>query len=159
MAVYQTYVNAMNDKIRKQININNPFVFKHISNLKVRACGGRTGQRTHQEAAGERGPAFLLAASSPTSCLFPSGHQSSEWTRNLAAGVLVATAPVPVPCHCLLSLTNSDLFVAEITSPDEKNSLCYVCSYSNPIIFLMISIINSICEYLHVYFSRALNKI
>lgn len=35
MAVYQTYVNAMNDKIRKQININNPFVFKHISNLKV----------------------------------------------------------------------------------------------------------------------------
>lgn len=36
MAVYQTYVNAMNDKIRKQININNPFVFKHISNLKVR---------------------------------------------------------------------------------------------------------------------------
>ena len=39
MAVYQTYVNAMNDKIRKQININNPFVFKHISNLKVSACG------------------------------------------------------------------------------------------------------------------------
>lgn len=36
MAVYQTYVNAMNDKIRKAININNPFVFKHISNLKVR---------------------------------------------------------------------------------------------------------------------------
>lgn len=40
MAVYQTYVNAMNDKIRKQININNPFVFKHISNLKVSAEGG-----------------------------------------------------------------------------------------------------------------------
>ncbi|KAK6490086.1 cleavage and polyadenylation specificity factor subunit 3-like [Huso huso] len=34
MAVYQTYVHAMNDKIRKAININNPFVFKHISNLK-----------------------------------------------------------------------------------------------------------------------------
>ncbi|KAK5886352.1 hypothetical protein CesoFtcFv8_017392 [Champsocephalus esox] len=34
MAVYQTYVNTMNDKIRKAININNPFVFKHISNLK-----------------------------------------------------------------------------------------------------------------------------
>jgi len=34
MAVYQTYINAMNDKIRKQIGINNPFVFKHISNLK-----------------------------------------------------------------------------------------------------------------------------
>ena len=34
MAVFQTYVNAMNDKIRRQISINNPFVFKHISNLK-----------------------------------------------------------------------------------------------------------------------------
>jgi cleavage and polyadenylation specificity factor subunit 3 len=35
MAVYQTYINAMNEKIRKQIGINNPFIFKHISNLKV----------------------------------------------------------------------------------------------------------------------------
>lgn len=34
MAVYQTYVNAMNDKIRRQIAINNPFIFRHISNLK-----------------------------------------------------------------------------------------------------------------------------
>ncbi|GAB6026543.1 Cleavage and polyadenylation specificity factor subunit 3 [Chamberlinius hualienensis] len=34
MSVYQTYVNAMNDKIKRQISINNPFVFKHISNLK-----------------------------------------------------------------------------------------------------------------------------
>lgn len=35
MSVYQTYINAMNEKIRRQINISNPFVFKHISNLKV----------------------------------------------------------------------------------------------------------------------------
>lgn len=34
MAVYQTYVNAMNDRIKRQIAINNPFVFRHISNLK-----------------------------------------------------------------------------------------------------------------------------
>ncbi|XP_066245733.1 cleavage and polyadenylation specificity factor 73 [Euwallacea similis] len=34
MAVYQTYINAMNDKIKRQIAINNPFIFKHISNLK-----------------------------------------------------------------------------------------------------------------------------
>lgn len=34
MAVYQTYINAMNEKIRRQIAVNNPFVFKHISNLK-----------------------------------------------------------------------------------------------------------------------------
>ncbi|XP_078481154.1 cleavage and polyadenylation specificity factor subunit 3 [Ciona intestinalis] len=34
MAVYQTYSNAMNQKIQKQLNISNPFQFKHISNLK-----------------------------------------------------------------------------------------------------------------------------
>lgn len=34
MAVYQTYTNMMNEKIRKQIKENNPFHFKHISNLK-----------------------------------------------------------------------------------------------------------------------------
>lgn len=49
MAVYQTYINAMNDKIRKAININNPFVFKHISNLKVRerSWGSRPPTHTH----------------------------------------------------------------------------------------------------------------
>ena len=36
MSVYQTYINAMNEKIRKQITVSNPFVFRHISNLKVR---------------------------------------------------------------------------------------------------------------------------
>ena len=41
MSVYQTYINAMNDKIKRQINVSNPFVFKHISNLKV--CFGRVG--------------------------------------------------------------------------------------------------------------------
>ena len=35
MAVYQTFVNAMNERIRRAIAVNNPFVFKHISNLKV----------------------------------------------------------------------------------------------------------------------------
>ena len=34
-AVYQTYIGAMNESIRRQIAISNPFVFKHISNLKV----------------------------------------------------------------------------------------------------------------------------
>jgi len=34
MAVYQTFVNSMNERIRRQIAVNNPFVFKHISNLK-----------------------------------------------------------------------------------------------------------------------------
>lgn len=34
MAVYQTYVNMMNERIRKQFSHSNPFVFKHISNLR-----------------------------------------------------------------------------------------------------------------------------
>lgn len=37
MAVYQTYINAMNNRIKRQIAINNPFVFKHISNLKSKS--------------------------------------------------------------------------------------------------------------------------
>lgn len=35
MAVYQTFVSGMNQKIQRQIAVNNPFVFKHVSNLKV----------------------------------------------------------------------------------------------------------------------------
>lgn len=34
LRVYQTYINMMNDRIRKQITISNPFQFQHISNLK-----------------------------------------------------------------------------------------------------------------------------
>ncbi|KMT00839.1 hypothetical protein BVRB_9g221140 [Beta vulgaris subsp. vulgaris] len=34
MAVYQTYINAMNDRIRNQFANSNPFDFKHISPLK-----------------------------------------------------------------------------------------------------------------------------
>lgn len=34
MAVYQTYVNMMNDRIRRQIALSNPFIFKHVSNLR-----------------------------------------------------------------------------------------------------------------------------
>jgi cleavage and polyadenylation specificity factor subunit 3 len=34
MTVYQTYINMMNDKIRQQVAVSNPFIFKHISNLK-----------------------------------------------------------------------------------------------------------------------------
>lgn len=34
LAVYQTYVNMMNERIKKQIAVNNPFIFKYVSNLK-----------------------------------------------------------------------------------------------------------------------------
>ena len=50
MKAYQTYINSMNDKIRQQYDTKNPFVFKHILNLKglaefddngtLSACGG-----------------------------------------------------------------------------------------------------------------------
>eukprot|EP00761_Pharyngomonas_kirbyi_P004737 gb/GECH01004742.1/.p1 GENE.gb/GECH01004742.1/~~gb/GECH01004742.1/.p1 ORF type:complete len:803 (+),score=185.02 gb/GECH01004742.1/:1-2409(+) len=34
MTVFQAYINMMNEKIRKQFDVSNPFVFKHISNLR-----------------------------------------------------------------------------------------------------------------------------
>ena len=34
MAVYQTYINSMNDRIRSQFATSTPFDFKHISPLK-----------------------------------------------------------------------------------------------------------------------------
>lgn len=50
MAVFQTYINMMNDKIRKQFDISNPFIFKHISNLK---------SIDHFE---DKGPCVIMAA-------------------------------------------------------------------------------------------------
>ena len=38
VAVYQTFIGAMNERIQRQIAISNPFVFKHIQNLKVCSC-------------------------------------------------------------------------------------------------------------------------
>lgn len=51
MAVYQTYVNMMNEHIRKQIAISNPFIFKHIKYLR----GGR-------EAFKDAGPCVMFAS-------------------------------------------------------------------------------------------------
>ncbi|KAJ1512661.1 hypothetical protein HMI54_015577, partial [Coelomomyces lativittatus] len=34
MAVYQTYISMMNQKIRDQFVVKNPFIFKHIANLR-----------------------------------------------------------------------------------------------------------------------------
>lgn len=34
MSVYQTYINMMNDNVRKKFEISNPFEFKHIKNMK-----------------------------------------------------------------------------------------------------------------------------
>lgn len=51
MAVYQTYVNMMNDHIRRQIAVANPFVFKHIRYLK----GGRGSFK-------DDGPCVMMAS-------------------------------------------------------------------------------------------------
>lgn len=32
--VYQTYINMMNEHIRQQMDVANPFKFQHITNLK-----------------------------------------------------------------------------------------------------------------------------
>lgn len=45
MSVYQTYIDAMNDKIRKQSAVSNPFQFKHIANLKVPTVERKTARR------------------------------------------------------------------------------------------------------------------
>lgn len=34
MTIYQTYINMMNERIRAQITVSNPFVFKYIRNLR-----------------------------------------------------------------------------------------------------------------------------
>ncbi|CAM9757697.1 unnamed protein product, partial [Phaeothamnion confervicola] len=34
LRVYQTYVNMMNEQIRRQMDVSNPFVFRHIRNLR-----------------------------------------------------------------------------------------------------------------------------
>ena len=34
MKVYQTFINMMNEKIRAQYKVRNPFEFRHISSLK-----------------------------------------------------------------------------------------------------------------------------
>lgn len=56
MAVYQTYIGAMNDRIRRQISISNPFVFKHISNLKG------------IDSFDDLGPSVVMASPGMTSC-------------------------------------------------------------------------------------------
>ena len=37
MSVYQTFVSAMNERIRREFSSRNPFHFRHISALKARA--------------------------------------------------------------------------------------------------------------------------
>lgn len=34
MKVYETFISSMNERIKQQIAINNPFIFKHVSNLR-----------------------------------------------------------------------------------------------------------------------------
>lgn len=50
MAVYQTYLNMMNDKIQRMAEISNPFHFKHVQSIK------------NVEAYEDRGPCVMMAS-------------------------------------------------------------------------------------------------
>ncbi len=77
MAVYQTYVNMMNEKIRKQIAFSNPFIFKHISYLR--------GIENFED----RGPCVMMA--SPGMLQNGLSRELFErWCANKQNGVIVA---------------------------------------------------------------------
>lgn len=50
MAVYQTYLNMMNDRIQEMAEVSNPFHFKHVQSIK------------NMEAYDERGPCVIMAS-------------------------------------------------------------------------------------------------
>jgi len=77
MAVYQTYVNMMNEKIRKQIAFSNPFIFKHISYLR--------GIESFED----RGPCVMMA--SPGMLQNGLSRELFErWCPNKLNGVIIA---------------------------------------------------------------------
>lgn len=77
MAVYQTYVNMMNEKIRKQIAFSNPFIFKHISYLR--------GIESFED----RGPCVMMA--SPGMLQNGLSRELFErWCSNKQNGVIIA---------------------------------------------------------------------
>ena len=77
MAVYQTYVNMMNEKIRKQIAFSNPFIFKHISYLR--------GIESFED----RGPCVMMA--SPGMLQNGLSRELFErWCANKQNGVIIA---------------------------------------------------------------------
>lgn len=77
MAVYQTYVNMMNEKIRKQIAFSNPFIFKHISYLR--------GIENFED----RGPCVMMA--SPGMLQNGLSRELFErWCTNKQNGVIIA---------------------------------------------------------------------
>jgi Cft2 family RNA processing exonuclease len=95
MSAYQTYLKAMNEKISKQTGINNLFVFKHISNLKIMDESEDT-------------PCVVIASpgmmqSGLSRVLFKS------WCGNKKSGVIIAgycvegtlakVSPIPQPIH------------------------------------------------------------
>lgn len=77
MAVYQTYVNMMNDSIRRQITVSNPFIFKHIKYVK----GGK-------ESFKDSGPCVMMA--SPGMLQNGLSRELLEmWAPNKANGLVV----------------------------------------------------------------------
>lgn len=77
MTVYQTYIHAMNEQIRKQISVNNPFIFKHISNLK---------SADHFD---DYGPSVVLASPGMMQSGF-SRELFENWCTDKRNGVIIA---------------------------------------------------------------------
>ncbi|KAI9206499.1 beta-lactamase-like protein [Polychytrium aggregatum] len=76
MAVYQTYTNMMNERIRKQVKISNPFQFKHISNLRSK----------HDY--DDIGPCVMMASPGMLQSGF-SRELLEQWCINKANGVII----------------------------------------------------------------------
>ncbi|KAI9026292.1 beta-lactamase-like protein [Hyaloraphidium curvatum] len=78
MAVYQTYTNMMNARVKRQIAAgNNPFVFKHISNLKGR------------DAFDDSGPCVMMASPGMLQSGF-SRELLESWAEDSRNGVMIA---------------------------------------------------------------------
>lgn len=76
IAVYQTYINMMNERIRQQAPIRNPFIFRHINYLKNR------------EAFRDSGPCVVLASPGMLQNGF-SRELLEQWCSNRKNGLII----------------------------------------------------------------------
>ena len=77
MTVYQTYVNMMNDNIRKQVSAGrNPFNFKHVQNLK------------HPKEFRDQGPCVMMASPAMLQNGF-SRELFEAWCGNRKNGIII----------------------------------------------------------------------
>ena len=78
--VYQTFIGAMNEKIKRQLAISNPFVFRHISSLKVQPLG---------IAATTRAISCMIKFSWLHTCIFGNAQRYPYCIKDLHADIFV----------------------------------------------------------------------